>query len=202
MTAEPDRQKPSHLVLVVGVDLSDVSEHLLTQTHALIRPVDETEIHVVHVVRPDPFRQRIVHPLHSDHIGARSPVDSANWELQRLCASLLEGPHTHVVVHTPIGDVVDELTSIAVRTRADILVVEAHERDGRDGRGRTMFHRSAVARIARRAPCTVLTLRRPSGRTAEETAKPPCAEPDAVDCKPKRAAASVEVGRRPLGDSS
>ena len=79
MKADAEDQKPSRIVLVVGVDLSDVSEHLLTQTRALVRPVDDAEVHVVHVVHPDSLRDQIERPLHSPDIGARSQVEYAKW---------------------------------------------------------------------------------------------------------------------------
>jgi hypothetical protein len=45
MNAYSRSEQPSRIVLVVGVDMSNVSEHLLTQTRALIGPVDEAEVH-------------------------------------------------------------------------------------------------------------------------------------------------------------
>ncbi len=73
MKADTERPKPSRIVLVVGVDLSDVSEHLLAQARALIGPVDEAETHVVHVVHPDSFTKRLAHPIHSERTSAYAP---------------------------------------------------------------------------------------------------------------------------------
>jgi nucleotide-binding universal stress UspA family protein len=154
-----ESKQPSHIVLVVGVDMSDINEHLLAQAGMLIRPVDDAEVHVVHVVHPDPFAQRIARPLHSSDVGASSHVESAKWELQRLCDSLFQRPRTRVFVHTPIGDTAEELTQIARDVSADLLVTEAHEHSASGVR--RIFHRSVLARIARTAPCTVLTIRRP-----------------------------------------
>jgi nucleotide-binding universal stress UspA family protein len=166
MKVDTESQKASRIVVVVGVDLSEVSEHLLAQTRALVRPVDEAEVHVVHVVHRDPLRQQIEHPVHSDDIGARSQVEYANWELKRLCDALALGPSTRVIVHTPVGDPGDEITRIAEEVSADIVVVEAHKHA--TPRIRRMFHRSVMARIAHRAPCTVLTIRRSSRTVAVE----------------------------------
>jgi len=155
MTAEA--KQPSRMVVVVGVDMSDVNAHLLLQAQALIRPVDEAEVHVVHVVHPDRLTQRLERPIHAKDIGARSQGESAKWALQRLCAPLFGGPRTRLVVHVPVGDVARELTRIAAEARADILVTEAHEHEGHGLR--RLFHRSVAARIAETAPCTVLTIR-------------------------------------------
>jgi nucleotide-binding universal stress UspA family protein len=159
MKADTERPKPSRIVLVVGVDLSDVSEHLLAQTRALIGPVDEAETHVVHVVHPDSFTKRLVHPIHSEDIGARAQAEYANWELRRLCAGLVQCPQNRVFVHVPVGDsAAVELTRIAAEVGADLLVLEAREHDAQEPR--RVLHRSVVARIARTAPCTVLTIRK------------------------------------------
>jgi|SRR5580693_6344844 nucleotide-binding universal stress UspA family protein len=179
MNADSQGQKPSHIRLVVGVDLSDVSEHLLEQTRSLIRPVDEAEVHLVHVVHPDPLREQIERPIHSPDIGARSHIEYAKWELQRLCGALALGPRTRVHVNTPVGDAAEELTRIATEVGADMVVVEAHEHDASEPR--RAFHRSVVARIASTAPCTVLTIRRPQPDAAEPAANP---DPLPTDLEP------------------
>src|SRR5258708_14084342 len=57
------KPEASHIVLVVGVDLSEGSEHLLPKPRDLVRPVDMADPHLVHVVRAAPFRPRIAQPL-------------------------------------------------------------------------------------------------------------------------------------------
>jgi nucleotide-binding universal stress UspA family protein len=171
MKADTERPKPSRIVLVVGVDLSDASEHLLAQTRALIGPVDDAETHVVHVVHRDSLTKRLAHPIHSEDIGARAQVQYANWELQRLCFELVKCPRNRVFLHIPVGDsAADELTRVAAEVGADILVVEAREHDPRGPR--RVLHRSSVARIARTAPCTVLTIRK-RARPVSEREKAP-----------------------------
>ena len=171
MKADTESPKPSRIVLVVGVDLSDASEHLLAQARALIGPVDDAETHVVHVVHRDSLTKRLAHPLHSEDIGARAQVQYANWELQRLCFELVKCPRNRVFLHIPVGDsAADELTRIAAEVGADILVIEAREHDPRGPH--RVLHRSSVARIARTAPCTVLTIRR-RARPVSERGKAP-----------------------------
>jgi nucleotide-binding universal stress UspA family protein len=164
MHAVSTSRQPSRIVLVVGIDMSDVSEHLIEQTRALIRPMDEAEVHVVHVVRPEPLPQRLVRPKNEGDVGARYQVEYAKWALERLSEALMQHPGTRVIVHTPVGAAAEELTRVATQVRADVLVVEAHDPDGRGAR---MFHRSVLARIARTSPCTVVTIRKPQRLDAE-----------------------------------
>ncbi len=160
MNEDTQRNERRRIVLVVGVDLSDVSEHLVAQARALIGPVDEAEVHVVHVVHPEPIPQWIP-GTHSSGL-ARANADHATSELQRLCDHFGQGARpgrAEVIVHTPIGDAATELVQIASRVNADVLVVEAHDR-GRH----PLWHRSLLARLVRTAPCTVLTIRSKGSR--------------------------------------
>jgi nucleotide-binding universal stress UspA family protein len=162
MNAFAETAQPSRIVVLVGVDMSDVSEHLLTQTRAIIRPVEEAEIHVVHVVSPEPPFLRLVRPSDEKDAGSVYEVERAQAALEGLVGSLGDDPKTRVFLHTPVGAAVNELTRIASEVGADILVIEAHEHDSRDPL--RMFRRSVVDHIASTAPCTVLTIRRPQSQ--------------------------------------
>lgn len=152
---------PSRIVLVVGVDMSHISEHLLAQTRVLVQPVDEAEVHVVHVVRPEAPLLRVARPSDEKDAGVVHQVELAQGAVQRLCEALVHTPRTRVVMHTPVGDPADELVRIAAEVNADVLVVEAHEPD--EHRPAGMFHHSTLDHIASTAPCTVLTLRKGHG---------------------------------------
>jgi nucleotide-binding universal stress UspA family protein len=172
MDAYSQKGQPSRIVLVVGVDMSSVSEHLLTQTSALIQPVDEAEIHVVHVVSPEPPFLRLVRPTDAKDAGAVYEVERARVILERLSAALVTSAKVRVLVHTPVGNPADELARIATEVSADILVIEAHGHDGREPFH--VFHRSVVDQIASTAPCTVLTIRKPpSGQRADVFGRAP-----------------------------
>jgi nucleotide-binding universal stress UspA family protein len=145
----------SRLVLVVGVDLTDVSEHLLARARDLVHSVDQAELHVVHVVHPEPLRERLVEPIGSGGLVERARVESADWEMRHLCERIVQGSNTRWIMHTPIGRPAEELTRIAREVGADFIVVEVHEHDHR----RRLFHRSVAARIAETAPCSVLAIR-------------------------------------------
>lgn len=159
MNAYSENEQPSRIVLVVGVDLTNVGEHLLAQTRALVRPVDEAEVHVVHVVPPEPPYLRLVRPRDDQDAGAVHEVGRAQSVLERLSNCLADNPRMRVIVHTPVGAAADELARIAEEVGAHILVIEAHEHEGKPRL--RLFRRSVADSIASAAPCTVLTIRRP-----------------------------------------
>jgi len=149
--------QPTRIVLVVGVDLSDVSEHLLTRARDLVRSVELAELHVVHVVRPEPLRAWLTEPLHAEGVTTRATTQAAHFELERMCESIVRGSRAKWRVHTPVGQPADQLTRVARSVGADVIVVEAHEHSRRP----RVFHRSVIGRIAQTAPCSVLTIRPP-----------------------------------------
>ncbi len=161
MTASQS-QRESRIVVVVGVDMSSLSEDLLTRTRALIRPDDEVEIHVVHVVRPEAPLLRLARPRDEKDAGVVHEVERSQWVVEHLCESLGQSsPRIRVIKHTPVGNPADELARIAADVGADILLVEAHE--PREHGAAHLFHRSTVEHIASSAPCTVLTIRKARG---------------------------------------
>jgi nucleotide-binding universal stress UspA family protein len=152
-----DTTQPTRIVLVVGVDLSEVSEHLLSQARDLVRSVDLAELHVVHVVRPEPLRAWLSEPLHAEGVMTRANTQAAYFELVSMCESMVRGSRARWTVHTPVGHPADQLTRVARDVGADVIVVEAHEHSRRP----RVFHRSVIGRIAQTAPCSVLTIRPP-----------------------------------------
>jgi nucleotide-binding universal stress UspA family protein len=148
----------SHMVVVVGVDLSSVSKHVLARASDLMRSIDDAELHVVHVVEPQPIRRLLLEPVHPTGLGTRTDTESARRQLQAYCDVSVPQSHARVVLHTPVGHAADELTRIARETSADIIVVEVHEH------ARRMFHHAIVARLARTASCSVLAIRGPVSR--------------------------------------
>ncbi len=155
MSQDMVNDRSAGAVLVVGVDLTDVSEHLLSTARDLARTSGRTQMHVVHVVPPEPLTRRLAERKYAVGLEEQAHVESAQWELKRLCWAILVGSGAKCVIHTPIGNVADELARIARETHADALVVEAHAR--RPG----VFGKSLIARIAKTAPCSVLTVRQP-----------------------------------------
>lgn len=164
--SESSTPNPTRIVLVVGVDLSDVSEHLLAKARDLVRSVELAELHVVHVVRPESFRERLTEPLHTEGVTTRATTEAAHFELERLCETIVSGSPAKWTVHTPVGRTAHELTRIARDVGADVIVIEAHEHAYRA----RVFHRSVVGRISQMADCSVLTIRPPRRAAASTVA--------------------------------
>jgi nucleotide-binding universal stress UspA family protein len=162
MNAEVQPQARIRVVLVVGVDLGEVSEQLLRTAQNLLHSADEAELHVVHVVRPESLIQRIEEPPGSVGTVDRSQAEAAHWQLEHMCDAMAHRSSTRVVVHTPVGRPAEELVRIAKDVGADVLVVEAHD----PSKPRRVLHRSVVARVARTAPCSVLMVR-PNARAVQ-----------------------------------
>jgi nucleotide-binding universal stress UspA family protein len=173
MSKETNHGATGRTVVVTGVDLSDVSEHLLAKVRDLVRSPQDAELHVVHVVHPEPLRQRFAESMYTTPVGELRHIEYAHWELERLCGSIVPG--WRVFVHTPVGHAAEELTRIARDVAADVIVIQAHDHRGQH----RVFHRSVVARISRTAPCSVLTI-----RDHANMAQPTTPEPDFVAAAP------------------
>jgi nucleotide-binding universal stress UspA family protein len=157
----------SRAVLVVGVDFTDVSEHLVRTARALARTVEEAELHFVHVIAP----HMVI--LASDAMNGamlveNETVNAARGTLERICSLIEDDVSVEIFVHTPVGRTCESLSEIARRLEADLVVVEAHDHSRRSVL-RSVFHRSTAAELARTAPCSVLTVRaRDSARGESE----------------------------------
>jgi nucleotide-binding universal stress UspA family protein len=156
MATSKESPASGRIVLVVGVDLTDISEQLLATAKDLVRYALEAEIHVVHVVAPESLAMRLEEPVGSVGIADRAHVESAQFLLRRLRDSVLGPANLRVIVHTPVGAATRELTRIARDVNADVLVVEAHDHK----RPPWSLHRSVTGRLAKTAPCSVLAVRR------------------------------------------
>jgi len=152
----------SHMTVVVGVDLSDVSEHVLAMARGLVRSIDDAQLHVVHVVQPQPLQHLAAGATRATDAAVLAHAEAAHRRLELYCESSVPHRGERVVLHTPVGQPAEELTRIARETAADIIVVEVHDHPPR------VFHHSVVARIARTAPCSVLAIRK-STRAGQES---------------------------------
>jgi nucleotide-binding universal stress UspA family protein len=163
MSEESGIERSNRIVLVVGVDLSDVSEHLLSNARQVLRSAAEGELHVVHAVPREPLTERITHPLPSPGAREVSGTEAAQFELKRLCAAITDGSSANVVIHTPVGDAAHEVVRVAREVGADLVLVETHD-------DKRLFHVSVATQIVHSAPCSVLTLRsKSSGAAAKPT---------------------------------
>jgi nucleotide-binding universal stress UspA family protein len=166
MTEEAASEKSEKIVLVIGVDLSDVSEHLLSSARRMLRSSHEAELHVVHVVSREPLSERITHPLQSVGASEKAGTQAAQWEMNRLCSALAAGYNPKITTHTPIGDPAQEVIRVAREVDADLVLVETHH-------DKRLFHVSVATQIVHGAPCSVMTLRQPSSEASPKPAVPP-----------------------------
>jgi nucleotide-binding universal stress UspA family protein len=164
------QHQPNRIVLVVGLDLTELSEHLLAKARDLVASAENAELHVVHVVRPLPLRERLGEPVHSEEgPETRALKEAARYELASLCRRIVESSPARWTVHVRVGRTADQLARVAKQVGADFVVVEAHDRAVMH----RMFHRSVVARIARCAPCSVLTIRHAAQNALSPTQRNP-----------------------------
>lgn len=145
----------SRAVVVVAVDMTDVSEHLLVTAKNLVRYAADANLHLVHVLPVQPVVPWFEHPLPSSDADDGRRIARARFELGRLCEEIVDRPTMHVEVHTPIGDPTEEIIRVANEVHADAVLLEAHDRSGLAG----VLHRSVVAAVTKRAPCSVITVR-------------------------------------------
>ena len=83
MSSVATRPRRNRIVLVVGLDLADTSEHLLGTVRELTHGSSEAELHVVHVVPPETFQERLGEPVMSQGLAERRRTEVAQWELER-----------------------------------------------------------------------------------------------------------------------
>jgi hypothetical protein len=119
MTSAVTQLRENRIVLVVGLDFDDPSEHLLGTVRELTRGSDEAELHVVHVVpRGSPGAS-----AGTSAIVERTPFQ-IRCEVERLCQAFVAGTSGHVVVHASARRSVEELERLAGKLGADAIVVE------------------------------------------------------------------------------
>jgi|HubBroStandDraft_2_1064218.scaffolds.fasta_scaffold467506_1 nucleotide-binding universal stress UspA family protein len=142
--------------IIVGMDFSEPADYALELAAELARCTEQNaELHVVHVAPT----VTVMDPLGTGDLRLSPSLTGGNERMQRqledTCGTLTERAPTRVgvVPHMLFGDVVTELKGIARTLDADLIIVGAHEHHG------WSWHRSLAARLARRAPCSVLTAR-------------------------------------------
>ncbi len=156
------------VVIVVGIDFSRTSAHLLQTARELALRASRTELHVVHAMPVQRISPGLVDALPRASRSISAEVQSAHEKLDALCAPIVAGLDALVTTHVRAGRAVDEIPRLAAEVSADVILVEAHGRTGL----RRLFHHSLAADLARNAPCSVLTVR-PKAATLAEVATTP-----------------------------
>jgi nucleotide-binding universal stress UspA family protein len=142
------------IVVVVAIDLSDVSEHLLQTARDYVRPYREADIHIVYVVPREPSSRRLAELTRTVDLEHLAQIESARRELNRLCETIMKGSSARVFIHTPTGEVPEELAHNARTLGADVVLVEAHRKPRSD------TAKSTMAQIKSCAPCSVVVVPR------------------------------------------
>ena len=155
----PEGVSEARTVLVVGVDLTSIAPHLLHVARDLVRVATGGEIHVVTVLRPQSIPADVIGAIPAPGPSNDAAIQRAQGELESLCTGILgdTGGRTgiDVFMHVRLGRAAEEIEQVAEDVRADVIVVEAHDRTG----FARLFHRSVSAQLSRDAPCSVLTVR-------------------------------------------
>jgi universal stress protein A len=141
------RAKTAWSKILVPIDFSAPSVAALHYARELAAGRGATLI-VLHVV--DPF-----HPDWRMDTGTlqRAAHDQARHRLRELLAREL--PDTRTVPELREGHPVEEITAVAQKSGADLIVIATHGRSGL----RHVLIGSVTERVVRHAPCAVLVLR-------------------------------------------
>ncbi len=142
----PSKAAPRPLVILVGIDFSELSQEALAVARNLAERWSPAVVHALHVV---PYVD-IDSPLPA------LKVQPASDGLERLTAYLAErGLSDAVVARAEAGPASTVLLAVATAIHADVIVVGTH---GRKGIARFVMGSVAEA-VMRAAPCSVLVVR-------------------------------------------
>ena len=140
--------------ILVPSDFSECSEEALRYGLELARRFD-AELHLLHVVQ-DPLTQ----PWAAEGFSVPLFEVVDEWQKQaadRLKASVPEADRGRVTVVSVVATPYAEILDYANAHKIDLIVMGTHGRGGVSH----MLLGSIAERIVRRAPCPVLTVRRP-----------------------------------------
>lgn len=163
--------------IVLGIDFSDTSMLALEEAlaQAALRP--SSELHFACVIDSD---HADLVPQAQRHASMVQIADDMRDRLGKVARDALarlraRGGETSTLgfAHVRVGAIAEQLTSLAMELRADLIVVGTH---GRRGMRRLMMG-SVAEKAVRLAPCPVLVVR-PRNFHAMDTVpalEPPCA---------------------------
>lgn len=146
--------------IVIGTDFSELANRALDEALALARNHGAAELHVVAVVESD--HDRLI-PLadrgHSlveitDRVRVRLAAETVA-ALARFAVSAPSSARPRTLAHVRVGQIAEQLASLAMEIAADLVVIGTH---GRRGMQRFMMG-SVAEKTVRLAPCPVLVVR-------------------------------------------
>jgi nucleotide-binding universal stress UspA family protein len=158
----------ARIVIVAGVDLSSpLAEHVIVSARKLTRMASESELHLLHVLRPLSIPPDVLWMAVVPKDETREAIISrTHAELEDACARSIGVEHPGLRLHVRVGDVAAELRALADEVGADYIVVGTV---GRRGLSR-LLHGSAATRLLRSAPCSTVVVR----PECEVSVEPPC----------------------------
>ena len=143
-------------VLVVAVDASTEAARVLATAARQARAAPQATVHLIHVFRASRMdRARAGAPLPPEDAvhDAKDHFESQVRTLKRQCRN-------SVVSHFVVGDPNAEIIKLAEESRADLLVIGTHDHTGLE----RLLLGSIAEALMRKAPCSVLVVRRPHRR--------------------------------------
>ncbi len=157
ITTEP------HRTIVVGIDFSELGDLALDRgIHLALQ--NASALHLVHVTAEanPPATLDMPMPRPPPPVGAMA--ESLAETVHDAFGRLGKKPECEVVAHVVAGNVAVEITRLAEKLDADLIVVGTH---GRHGVSRLVLG-SVAESVIRHAPCTVMVVR-PRGHTVPDS---------------------------------
>jgi nucleotide-binding universal stress UspA family protein len=139
--------------IVVALDSSTGSAHVISMAARLVRAVPSAKVHVVHVFKTSRLDQARAGVPRDD----ASAIADGKDQLDAYVRSTRAQCRNDVVGHFVVGDPTTEILKSLDQTKADLLVVGTHDYRG--------FERwllgSTSETLMRRASCSTLVVRPP-----------------------------------------
>ena len=168
MTTFMDRETDGRSVILVGIDFSETSMGALRAAESLAQVATNSELHLLHAFGWPAVSLGSREVISASQLGLIGDLDRARQELDKLVAPATRGV-SRVTGHLRVGAPAKAIVQLAADVSADLIVVGTH---GRTGFNRLMFG-SVAEKVARTAPCPVLTVR-PKTVPMWEQIEPPC----------------------------
>jgi nucleotide-binding universal stress UspA family protein len=155
------------LVLVVGYDRSELSEHALAHALAVARGAAHAKVIVAEILQiPVPDRGQVL-AFYND----QTILEAQRATLTALLANLNIAKHVSVVPMVRFGEAARELCELAIEEEADFIFVGTH---GRTGLAHLVLG-SVAEHVVQKAPCSVIAVRTKRADLVPRV-EPPCAE--------------------------
>jgi nucleotide-binding universal stress UspA family protein len=139
-------------IVLAAVDTSNLASRVVDYAARLARRTwPHSQLHLVHVFRKSRYDRPALAGLNRDDM-----LDEAKNHLEYFLRSARRQCQSPVVGHLSEGDPVEEIRKVARSVSADLLITGTHDSAGLE----RFLLGSVAAKLARRAPCSVLIVRR------------------------------------------